>query len=78
MTAFTLQGVCIVPGSHKANLKLPPGVKEWEKYKHLVTELHVRAPIAPPHSTTKRMWLNGDTVVGVLTTGQSWRCHNLL
>lgn len=38
-----LQGVCIVPASHKANLECPPGLAEWDDWQHLVTELHGKA-----------------------------------
>eukprot|EP01052_Picozoa_sp_SAG31_P014538 SAG31_NODE_906_length_11091_cov_22.589065_12_plen_97_part_00 len=35
--------VCIVPASHKANMKCPSGLVEWEEWQQLVTELHGRA-----------------------------------
>ena len=36
-------GVCVVPGSHKANLECPLKMRKWEQYQEYVTEINARA-----------------------------------
>ena len=36
-------GVCVVPGSHKANLICPDDMARWEQYQDFVTEIHAQA-----------------------------------
>ncbi len=36
-------GVCVVPGSHKANLACPDEMLRWERYQEYVTEIHAKA-----------------------------------
>ena len=36
-------GVCVVPGSHKANLTCPNKMLKWEQYQEYVTEIHAKA-----------------------------------
>jgi hypothetical protein len=36
-------GVCVVPGSHKANLECPEKMIRWEQYQDFVTEINARA-----------------------------------
>ncbi len=36
-------GVCVVSGSHKANLKCPDKMLKWEEYQEFVTEINAKA-----------------------------------
>ena len=36
-------GVCVVPGSHKANLECPQKMRSWEQYQDYVTEINAKA-----------------------------------
>ena len=36
-------GVCVVPGSHKANLACPAKMRKWEQYQEYVTEINANA-----------------------------------
>ena len=36
-------GVCVVAGSHKANLACPAGMLKWEQYEEYVTEVNAKA-----------------------------------
>ena len=36
-------GVCVVPGSHKANLACPAKMRRWEEHQEFVTEINARA-----------------------------------
>ena len=36
-------GVCVVAGSHKANLECPAEMLKWERYQEFVTEINARA-----------------------------------
>jgi hypothetical protein len=36
-------GVCVVPGSHKANLACPEKMRKWEQYQEFVTEINAKA-----------------------------------
>jgi hypothetical protein len=45
-------GFRTIDGSHKANLRPPPGVVEWERWQHLMRELNGRADSAIIFSET--------------------------